>query len=267
MKQNTLKPILWFACACTLTACDVGYLPNVKTLFLNRQGAQRLAKPETQQQAYQKFVEALQYDPFLGSLHLNLGFSLELMEQADKSLKAYREAEKLALAEKNLPLLFVSRFNQAQLLGKAKQIDEAIAKYQQALEVAPSSKEVKTNIELLIQSQQGGGQGESENQDSKGDQDKKDQGQGQGEQKKQDPSKGDKGDQDKNEQDKKDQKEKDPNQGPQKSEKYKPRPFKGDELSEGDVKKILGELKQQEERIRAEYNKKETKEQPRDKDW
>ncbi len=263
MRYNTLKIFILAAGMGCLTACDAGYLPNIKTLWLNRQGAQSLAKPETQSLGYQKFVEALQYDPFLGSLHLNLGFSLELMEQADKALKSYREAEKLAMAEKNLPLLFVSRFNQAQLLGKAKQVDEAIAKYQQALEVAPSSKEVKTNIELLIQSQQGGGQGEGENKDSKGDQDKKDQGQGQGDQKKQDPSEGDK----KDEQDKKDQKEKDPNQGPQKSEKYKPRPFKGNELSEGDVKKILGELKQQEEKIRAEYNKKETKEQPRDKDW
>lgn len=263
MTKNTLKTFLLVMGLSTLTACDAGYLPNIKTLWLNRQGAQSLTKPETQSQAYLKFVEALQYDPFLASLHLNLGFSLELMEQADKALKSYREAEKLALAEKNLPLLFVSRFNQAQLLGKAKQIDEALVKYQQALEVAPSSKEVKTNIELLIQSQQGGGQGQGENQDSKGDQDQKNQGQGQGDQKKQDPSEGDK----KDEQDKKDQKEKDPNQGPQKSEKYKPRPFKGEELSEGDVKKILGELKQQEERIRAEYNKKETKEQPRDKDW
>lgn len=173
MRYNTLKIFILAAGMGCLTACDAGYLPNIKTLWLNRQGAQSLAKPETQSLGYQKFVEALQYDPFLGSLHLNLGFSLELMEQADKALKSYREAEKLAMSEKNLPLLFVSRFNQAQLLGKAKQVDEAIAKYQQALEVAPSSKEVKTNIELLIQSQQGGGQGEGENKDSKGDQDKK----------------------------------------------------------------------------------------------
>ena len=43
--------------------------------------------------------------------------------------------------------------------------------------------------------------------------------------------------------------------------------FKG-ELSRGDVKKILDEIKQQEQKIRAEYNKKnDYKERPRDKDW
>ena len=33
------------------------------------------------------------------------------------------------------------------------------------------------------------------------------------------------------------------------------------------VKKILEELKQQEQKIRAEYNRKGAKERPRDKDW
>jgi len=38
-------------------------------------------------------------------------------------------------------------------------------------------------------------------------------------------------------------------------------------LSPSDVNKILGELKQQEQRIRGEYNRKEAKEPPRGKDW
>ncbi|MGZ5280485.1 MAG: tetratricopeptide repeat protein, partial [Pseudobdellovibrionaceae bacterium] len=51
--------------------------------------------------------------------------------------------------------------------------------------------------------------------------------------------------------------------------KNKPQPqkFKSGELTQGDVNKILGEIKQQEQKIRAEFNKKETKDEPRDKDW
>ena len=62
--------------------------------------------------------------------------------------------------------------------------------------------------------------------------------------------------------DKKDQK-----QGYEPNAKYKPRPFQGEELSEGDVKKILGELKNQEQRISANFEKKERKEKKNDKDW
>jgi hypothetical protein len=126
--------------------------------------------------------------------------------------------------------------------------------YQKALEIIPSSNEVKTNIELLIQQQQGqsGGEGQ-QNQPQQGDQ-----------QQNQDQ----KNQEGKDQKDQKDQ-EQDQKEGKQKqqSQKYKPRPFNGKELSEGDVKKILGELKQQEEKIRAEYNRKDVKEQPRDKDW
>jgi len=116
-----------------------------------------------------------------------------------------------------------------------------LALYQKALSVIPSSKEVKTNIELLLQQQQGqgDGKGDNKNNDSKGN------GQGQSQ----------------------DQKKDQQPQQYQQSTKYKPRQFQGKELNEGDVKKILGELKQQESKIRAEYNKKEMKEQPRDKDW
>ncbi|WP_232469204.1 tetratricopeptide repeat protein [Bdellovibrio bacteriovorus] len=222
----------------------------MKTLELNREGNKALTG-QKYPGAMEKYLEALRYDPFVGQLHLNLGLSFEGLQQAEKALQSYREAEKLALADKNFELVFMARFNQAQLLGKAKQVDEALAVYQKALEIIPSSKEVKTNIELLTQQQQGQGGGEG----------KQDQ-----------PQNGDKNQQQQN-QDGKDPKEGDKDQEqkegktPQQSQKYKPRPFNGKELTEGDVKKILGELKQQEEKIRAEYNRKDVKEQPRDKDW
>lgn len=244
--------LLIFSCG-ILTACGPGR-PHLKTLQLNFEG-NKLLKGQTYPGAMDKYIEALRYDPFVSELQLNLGLSFEGLQQAEKALQTYKAAEEMALREKKYNLVFMSRFNQAQLLGKAQRVDEALATYQKALELIPSSKEVKTNIELLTQNQQGQGGGEGK--DQKDPQDKNGKGQGQGEQ-----------DKDKKDQDGKDGKDKkeEPKQV-QQSPKYKPRPFQGKDLSEGDVKKILGELKQQEEKIRAEYNRKELKEQPRDKDW
>lgn len=228
--------------------------PHVETIKLNRKANQAL-QSENFQSAYEQYLSALSYDPFLPQIHLNLGLSLEAIQQADKALLSYQTAEKLALEQQKPELLFMARFNQAQLLAKAKKVDEALAMYQKALEIIPSSNEVKTNIELLTQSQEGGGEGEGENQDQQENQENKDQKDQQDQDKK-----------DEKEKENEDQKKEEPKKF-QNSPKYKPRPFDGKDLSEADVKKILGELKQQEERIRAEYNRKEVKEQPRDKDW
>ncbi len=235
--------------------------PHLKTLELNRAGNKAL-KANTFQIAGDKYIEALGLNPFLPELHLNLGLSFEMLQQAEKAQQSYKEAERLALKTGNLPLLFMARFNQAQLLGKAKKVDEAIALYQSALEIVPSSKEAKTNIELLTQSQQGKGGSDQQNKD----QDQKNQNQQQQQNK---DNKDGKDNQDKKDQNKEgDDKDKDKQDKKyQNSAKYKPRPFNGKDLSEGDVKKILGEIKQQESKIRAEFNRKDVKEQPRDKDW
>lgn len=245
-----------------LVGCGPGR-PDLRTLDLNREGNKALEK-QTFPAAMDKYIQALSFDPFIGDLHLNLGLSLEGQQQAEQALKSYKEAESLALKEKNLPLVFMARFNQAQLLGKAKRVDEALAIYQKALEIIPSSNEVKTNIELLTMAQQG--QGEGENKDEQN-QDQKGGGEGQDQKEQKDPKdqkdSKDPKDSDKEDKEKKEDKPKQPQQSP----KYKPRPFQGKELSESDVKKILGELKQQEEKIRAEYNRQESKESPREKDW
>jgi tetratricopeptide (TPR) repeat protein len=247
----------------SLAACGPGR-PDLRTIELNREGNKALTA-QTYPVAMDKYIQALTFDPFVGALHLNLGLSFEGQQQAEQAMRSYKEAENLAVKENNLPLVFMARFNQAQLLGKAKKIDEALAMYQKALEIVPTSIETKTNIELLTQGQ--GGQGGDQNQDQKdqGD-DKKDQKGGQGQDQKDDKDKKDQKDQKDSDKDDKDKKDDKPKQM-QQSAKYKPRPFNGKDLSESDVKKILGELKQQEERIRAEYNKKDGKEQPRDKDW
>ena len=72
--------------------------------------------------------------------------------------------------------------NVTQIIGKTplvhlKKIPEALEQYQAALEINPTSSEVKTNIELLIQQQNQGGQGENdqEKKDDKNDDKKNDQ--------------------------------------------------------------------------------------------
>ncbi|QLY26450.1 tetratricopeptide repeat protein [Bdellovibrio sp. KM01] len=248
-------------CSILLSMTGCGDQLDLRTLKVNREGNALLEK-QNYQGANEKYIEALRFNPYLSRVHSNLGLSFEGLQQAEKAQQSYAEAGRLAEASKDANMLFVARFNEAQLLGKAKKVDEALELYQKALEIVPSSKEVKTNIELLIQTQQGGG-GQGDNKDKKDQQQGKDQ-----QQQQQQDQKGDK-DQNKDQKDQdgkdgKDQKEK---QQYQNSAKYKPRPFAGKELSEGDVKKILGEIKQQEGKIRADYNRKETKEQPRDKDW
>ncbi|AHI06526.1 hypothetical protein BDW_10130 [Bdellovibrio bacteriovorus W] len=238
------KLSLLLICILSLSACQKNL--DLRTITANREGNAFLEK-QSGAAAMEKYIEALRHDPFVSGLHLNLGLSLETLQQAEKALQAYKEAETLALKEGAPELVFMARFNQGQLLGKAQKVDEALAAYQAALDVIPNSMETKTNIELLIQSQQGGGKGKNDKKDDKGDQnqDQKDQ-----------------------DEDGEDKKEDEPKEGQKKqSPKYQPRPYQGEQLNEADVKKILDELKQQEEKIRAEYNKKETKEQPRDKDW
>lgn len=253
-----------------LISCGDKY-PHLETLEANREGS-KLLTAQNAQGALDKYLNGLRFNPFQPELHLNLGLSFEILQQNEKALASYKEAERLSLDAKNYQVLFMALFNQAQLLAKDKKVDEAIAIYQRALEIIPSSKEVKTNIELLTQQQQGQGDGEGENKDQKDqqqDQKNKDQQSKDGDKKdqKNDPNKGDQEKEDQNkDQGDKDKKPEQPKQV-QGSPKYKPRPFQGKELSEGDVKKILGELKQQEEKIRAEFNRKEVKEQPRDKDW
>lgn len=224
-----------------------GKNPDVRTIWHNHQSIKLLnnKNPEASQK---DLIEALRFDPFLSEIHLNLGLNFEILNQNENALKQYANGEKYS---DNSFQVFISRFNRAQLLAREKKIEEALSAYQSALEIVPTSKEVKTNIELLTQQQQGGGQGkgdQNEQQDEKSQDDKQN---GEGKDQK-----------DKNQKEKENQKkEYKPNQ------KYQPREFKG-ELSKSDVKKILDELKQQEQKIRAEYNKKnDYKEQPRGKDW
>jgi tetratricopeptide (TPR) repeat protein len=225
---------------------------QLETVQLNKEGAQ-LLKQQSFLLAQEKFLKALSLDPFLDALHVNLGLALEGQGQVEKAVASYLTALKYSSSDQ---VRFVALFNLGQIYVKDKKIDEALSYYQMALDLKPDSIETKTNIELLVQQGGAGGKGSSDDKDKDQKDKKNQQGSGEEDQKK-DDKKDDKGDKDK-EQDK-----------PKQYEKNKPQPkkFKSEDLTQGDVNKILGEIKQQEQKIRQDYNRKEVKEKPRDKDW
>lgn len=187
--------------------------------------------------AQNEMLKALRHSPLQPELHLNLGIAQMGLGHINKALGSFRMAEELASDE---GLKFVSRFNQALVLSMDKKIPEAIAMYQRALEIDPTSKEVKTNIELLMQQQQGQGQGEGDdkNQDQKDQQDGKD-----------------------------GKNQKEPQQFKD-NQAYKPKDEK-QELSEGQVKKILEEIKRQEQQINNNETRQKQmqKDSANEKDW
>lgn len=226
------------------------------TVFSNDKGVEDLQKSNPAA-AQEKFLSGLAKDPFEPKLHLNLGLTFEVLGQADKAQASYETA--LKLAQDDLTK-FAANYNLGELAQKAKKTDEALQYYQEALKYNPESKETKTNIELLIQQQQGKGKDQDKDQKDQKDQNKDGQGKDNQDQK---------NDQGKDDQKKDDQDKDGKKDQPKEYAKNKPQPrqFKSEQLSPGDVNKILGEIKQQEQKIRAEFNKKEVKEQPRDKDW
>lgn len=206
---------------------------SLKTYVLNREGL-HFFNNKNFYQAYQKFTKALEDDPLNPELQLNLGRTFQENEETEKAEQAYRAA--LQLLPAGSPLRFQALFNWATALTKLKRIDDALAAYQLALAMEPNSLEVKTNIELLFQGGGGGGGG-----DDKENKDKKD-----------DPNQKGRPNQD---------------QKDQKDQKKKPKPFESQELSREDVKRILDEIKNQEQNIRAQENDKGAREMPRAKDW
>jgi Ca-activated chloride channel family protein len=220
------------------------FASDLDSVFSNQSGVQDLEKSNPAA-ATQKFIEALANSPYDARLHLNLGLSFELVGQADKAQAAYETAAKLT---EDPEVRFVANFNHAQLLQKAKKKDEALGFYEKALADKPDSNETKVNIELLLQDQQGGGEGKDEQENK--DKDKKNEGE--------------------SDKEKENEKEKEGQDKPKdygKGNKPQPPKFKSEDLTQGDVNKILGEIKQQEQKIRAEFNKKDAKDKPKDKDW
>lgn len=239
-----------------LSSCAWTSDPMPNELLKDR-SARAEIKAEKYEDALQKYLEMVEQNPSRYSTHSNVGVLLAMIQKPEDAEKSLLHALKLAEESKDPQALFTTRFNLGVLYGAQKKVPQALENYQQALEVLPTSVETKHNIELLIQQQQNQqGEGDSNSQDPNQqsqngeNQQQKDEQQGKQDENKEDESKP-----------KEDQKR-------ENSPRYKPRPFAGDQLSEGDVKKILGELRSQEQKIRANFDKKE-KGQSRDneKDW
>jgi len=179
---------------------------------------------------FQNLSKALVYDPDSSEIQNALGVLFSKSEQWDKALAAFQIAEKLASSPDEQ---FSARFNIGVVHHAQKNVDPALQAYLKALEIKPESKETKINIELLIQSMQGQGNGDGEKSNNAS------------------------------------ESQNDFNQDPQKYKESKPQPkqFQSKELSEADMKRILDELRNQEQKIRTEFNKREQKERIREKDW
>lgn len=185
---------------------------------------------EDPKQAYVLFLQALAEDPFNSLVRLNLGFVFEQGKEYQKAYQEYMSAYKYAKTDEEK---FAALFNAGNAMKEAKNYEVALKAYQDALALNPQSKEVKKNIELMWKGGGGGG----------------------GQNEKEQPQDGE---QQQDSQSPQDQQEK---------PKPKPKEFEGKELSESDVKKILEELKNQEQQIRAKEYDKEPKSVPKDKDW
>jgi tetratricopeptide (TPR) repeat protein len=199
-------------------------------------------KSEKPVEALDGFSKALGDLPDDPTVHYNLGTSFQANKDAAKAASEYDVALTLNPAPE---LAFKINFNRALAYAELKKYDEALSAFQAALILKPDSKEVKKNIELLLQS--GDGDGQSDNQQQK-------------------PN------------DKPDDKSKDPKQNQQQpnqqqqpqtgpTPKPTPRPFKSEQLSQQDVGRILEELKRQEDQIREKMQREGGKDAPRDKDW
>lgn len=242
--------------------------PSLFSYYYNYK-ARKALENKNPELALEYTLRILELEPQAAQIHSNLAVVFDYLQKKDESEKSHQQAFKILESHvTNLRQIdaFQIFYNLGVYYGAQKKIDQALQFYQRALDIDPTSIETKHNIELLIQSQQQQQQqqqqnGQSQNQDQKDNQD----------QQKKDPQ--DKKDnKDKKDQDKKDdkdqsKKEQDQNKDRSQTPKYQPRPFKGDQLSEGDVKKILGELSEQDKKIRANFNKKERKEGRNDKDW
>lgn len=188
------------------------------------------------------------------ALHINLGLIYLLKQEFDKAQNEFQAAYDLSMdseAPQRNEEQFDALFNKAITYALQKKISEALEAYQKALEIKPESVEVKTNIELLMQNSGGKGQGNS-NQDSKN-KDSKSQGSGE--------SENDSGDQEKN---------KEKNQNAQRSNempKNLKQPYKGKEISKDQADKILDELKQQEQNVRARFENRRRHGATNEKDW
>lgn len=216
--------------------------PSIET---NNQGVKSFNE-ENYNEAFNKFADALSKDPESPIMHFNLANTFHKNGQTPKALTELEAVE--AMPQASADAKYMAMFNAGNMAVEAKDLTKAMGYYQKALQYKPDSQEVKTNIELALRDPQGGGGGGKDDEKKE----KQDQKQDQKENENKDENKGEK-------------KEQKPDQG----QRPKPKPFQSKDLNEADVKRILEELKRQENEIRAKNQKKnKNAEVPQSgKDW
>lgn len=269
MFKNLLGPLLIF-----FLCLSCGPVPHPEFYLLNQKALEHFESKDAVA-ARNALTESLEHEAFAPEVNYNLGLAFEFEQEPEKSLGAYSAVGDITSADPRTK--YLALFNKALLLAKKNEYAKALETYQRALSLFPQSLEVKMNIEKLLQQQaqqknsQGSQSQSNENsQDQSQSQKKNDENQknqpGKDPNKSQDQEKKENSDNNENSKDEKDQKNNE-DKNKQGSPKYKPREFKG-ELHEQDVKKILGELKAQEDKIRSQINRgKNQKTQRREKDW
>lgn len=205
---------------------------DIREIWRNNQAVNHMTQKKVTE-AHEEFTRLLAQSPFHPLFRFNTGGSFVATEEPDKAIAMYKEVLKLNPLPPEIE--FATYFNLGFLNSlEGKDINEAVKNYQKALALQPNSKEVKTNIELLFKGGKGGGKGDNQ-------------------EKSDDP---------------KNQEGEEQPQEPQKfTNKPQPGQFEGKDMSKGDVKKILEELKKQEQRIRAKHQRKGKRQSDRDKNW
>lgn len=215
---------------------------NITATRENNQAIAALKKKDADK-AESKLLSALGADPFNPILHLNLGWLFEKEKKYDMAVREYQSVLRDS-AVRPIPdeLKFIAHFNAGNALAEKKDIPGALKQYQAALDLNPDSKETKINIELLFKG--GGGQGKGSGQKKQSQKNKKN---------------GNKKQPNKNQNN---------NQNQRYTNKGHPKPkFNSKDLTREDVRKIMDELKSEEQKVRSRIYDAKTKDTPPAKNW
>ncbi len=224
--------LVWFAIFCVSQAQAL--TPSV--VRQNNRAVEGLLSQDSEE-SVGLLLQGLEKEPFSFELRMNLGLAYLAREDFQRAEGEFLAA--VELFEENPDQQFQALFNLALTRTFLNNLDGALKAYQQALILYPDSLEVKKNIELLWQ-MEGSGQGEGES-------DPDQEGDGDGD--------GDGDGQDDNDSDR------DYQQSPQ------PQEFQSQQLSPDDVRRILEELRAQEQAIRAKELSQQAKDAAGGNDW
>ena len=199
-------------------------------------------------EAQKHFLQALAQEPMNPSLRINLGLSFEALQEPQKALREYLLAAQTAAPQSEAK--FVALFNTARLYGEFGDTAAALDFYQQALAIQPMSKEVKTNIELLLKKKP-----PSQSQCQSGDQ-KQQQSSNKGKQNQPQPQSGQEPENKKPQNSQGSQRNQQGQAGEQKKE-----------LSKKQIQNILDNITQQEKKIHKRLNEKKPQQNRQGKNW